>query len=62
MHPSWLDAAALVETTRVLDQRILNQPLPDWWIKWVESLPESSDETSAASTEATTPTEPPVTG
>jgi hypothetical protein len=61
MHPSWLDAATLGKATEALLKKQSEKPLPDWWIKWVESLPESSDETSAASTEATPPPEPPVT-
>ena len=33
MHPSWLDAAALQEVTRVLKERQLKNPPPDWLIE-----------------------------
>jgi len=61
MHPSWLDAATLGKATEALLKKQSEKPHPDWLIKLYPSLGETSDETSAVSAEATTPTEPPVT-
>jgi hypothetical protein len=61
MHPSWLDAAYLAAVTKELWEEQSKKPHPDWLIKLYPSLGETSDETSAVSAEATTPTEPPVT-
>ena len=54
MHPSWLDAEALVATTRALEARNSKTPLPDWWTAWAKQEAASYEAELASTAKSTT--------